>query len=215
MIMPRLAASSSVLDTPAQSPQWQAFPEQRNDLLSSLGFHVVRETNRFADDIAPIQEPASERLIFRSLPDVGTAAFLTAIEEVSVGTLDSLIQQHRTTLGAAGAAHELLRILQDMEYDPDWWQLAYTPSGDLVGLIMPTKSLTTGTIGYVGVVPARRGQGYGYDLLSRGTALLHAAGISTILADADAGNVPMAKAFGRAGYKEIGTRREYQLNFTF
>jgi len=69
-------------------------------------------------------------------------------------------------------------------------------------------------LGYIGVVPEQRGQGYSYDLLAHGTAMLHTAGITTIRADADVGNVPMAKAFRRAGYTQIGTRRAYQLNYT-
>jgi ribosomal protein S18 acetylase RimI-like enzyme len=189
---------SYVLDTPSQSPQWQDFPAQRHHLLSSLGFQVTRETNRFAHDLVPAQAHVAERLIFRSLPEVGIDALLTAIEQVSVGTLDRLIQQHRTMLGAAGAAHTMLRILQDMTYDPAWWQLAYTSDGGLVGLVMPTTSLDTGTIGYIGIVPEQRGQGYGYDLLAHGTTMLHTAGITTIQADADVGNLPMTKAFGRA-----------------
>jgi RimJ/RimL family protein N-acetyltransferase len=156
----------------------------------------------------------AERLIYRSLPDVGTEALLTAIERVSAGTPDQLIQQHRTTYGAEGAAQLMLSILQSMEYDPAWWQLAYTADGILVGLVMPTKSLTFGTIGYIGVVPEQRGHGYSHDLLVRGTATLHAAGISVIRADADVDNEPMAKAFRRVGYTQAGTRREYQLNHT-
>lgn len=124
------------------------------------------------------------------------------------------IQQHRTTYGAEDAAQLMLSILQNMEYDPAWWQLAYTADGVLVGLVMPTKSLTVGTIGYIGVVPGQRGLGYSYDLLVRGTTTLHAAGISVIRADADVDNEPMAKAFRRTGYTQAGTRREYQLKHT-
>src|SRR5262245_27766185 len=88
-----------VLDSPSQSPQWQAFPQQRHHLLSSLGFQIVRDTNRFARDLTSMPEPVLGRLFYRSLPEVGSDAFLTAIEQVSVGTLDQLIQQQRTTYG--------------------------------------------------------------------------------------------------------------------
>ena len=203
-----------VLDSPSQSPQWQAFPEQRHQLLSSLGFQIVRDTNRFAHDLMPMREPVVGRLFYRGLPDVSTDAFVTAIERVSIGTLDQLIQQQRTTNGAEGAAQMMLNILQSMEYDPAWWQLAYSQDGILIGLVMPTKSLTAGTIGYIGVVPEQRGHGYSHDLLAHGTATLHAAGIRMIRADTDVGNEPMAKAFRRAGYTQAGTRREYQLNHT-
>jgi hypothetical protein len=81
-LMRRLGATAlgHVLDSPSQSPQWQGFPEQRHQLLSSLGFHIVRDTNRFAHDRMPMREPVVERLFYRSLPYVGTDTFLTAIE---------------------------------------------------------------------------------------------------------------------------------------
>jgi GNAT superfamily N-acetyltransferase len=214
--MRRLGATALgyVLDNPSQSPQWQAFPEQRHHLLSCLGFQIVRDTNRFAHDLTSMPEPMVGRLIYRSLPDVGTDAFVTAIEQVSVGTLDQLIQQQRRTYGAQGAAQMMLNILQTMEYDPAWWQLGYGQDGILVGLVMPTKSLTAGTIGYIGVVPEQRGQGYSHDLLVHGTATLLAAGINKLRADADVGNEPMAKAFRRAGYRQVGMRCAYQLPHT-
>ena len=207
-------ALGHVLDSPSQPPQWQDLPEQRHHLLGSLGFQVVRDTDRFAHDLASAREPAAERLTYRGLPDVGTDAFLTAIERVSTGTPDQLIRQQRRTHGAASAARMMLDILQGMEYDPAWWELAYGPDGMLVGLVMPTKSMTTGTIGYVGVVPERRGHGYGHDLLARGTGTLRTAGVTGVRADADVGNEPMARAFRRAGYTHVGTRRAYQWSGT-
>jgi RimJ/RimL family protein N-acetyltransferase len=98
-----------------------------------------------------------------------------------------------------------------MEYDPAWWQLAFTADHDLVGLVMPARNPTSGTIGYLGVVPEHRGHGYVNDLLGQGTAILHAAGVESIRADVDVANLPMASACRRAGYTAFATRQEYVL----
>src|SRR5947208_2604280 len=84
-------------------------------------------------EVQRLKELEAEQLIYRSLPAVGNHALLAAIAQVSIGTLDQLIQEQRTTYGAAGAAQMLLSILQNMEYDPSWWQLAYRRDGILVG----------------------------------------------------------------------------------
>lgn len=55
-------------------------------------------------------------------------------------------------------------------------------------------------IGYIGVVPERRGHGYAYDLLVEGTQLLAAEGVDRIVAATDSTNTPMAAAFAKAGY---------------
>ncbi len=98
-----------------------------------------------------------------------------------------------------------------MEWQPGWWELAFDEADALVGLVMPACAPSMGTIGYVGVVPERRGQGYVDDLLSRGTATLLRTDPPVLRADADLDNLPMAAAFARGGWHRIGTRREYEL----
>jgi RimJ/RimL family protein N-acetyltransferase len=81
-----------------------------------------------------------------------------------------------------------------------WWRLAYTPGGDLVGLAAPCRNYQGPVIGYIAVVPEQRGRGYAYDLLAEATRLLVAEGADRIVAATDATNTPMAAAFARAGY---------------
>jgi GNAT superfamily N-acetyltransferase len=59
-----------------------------------------------------------------------------------------------------------------MEYDPAWWELAFTTDDRLAGLVMPTQLPSAATIGYIGVAPEMRGKGYGEVLLVRGMATL-------------------------------------------
>lgn len=126
--------------------------------------------------------------------------------------VERLIQIGWVRLGPADEARETLDDLRSMEWQPDWWELAFDPDGGLVGLIMPTRAPSMTTIGYVGVVPEQRGRRYVDDLLARGTATLRRAVPDLeIRADTDLSNAPMAAAFERAGYTGFATRCEYEL----
>jgi hypothetical protein len=58
------------------------------------------------------------------------------------------------------------------------------------------------TIGYVGVVPGQRGRGYVDDLLAEmAWCLSEYAPGEAVGADNDFSNVPMVKAFARAGFQ--------------
>ena len=217
-----------VLDEPPQWPQWQTDLEARARWLQTAGFELRRATSRFelrgdgADrtpDSATEPPPspvasavAPARLTFRNLETVGEAAFLDAIERVSTDSLDRYTRDERDRLGPEGEARQTYDELRSMAFEPSWWELAYDADDNLVGLVMPARSPTFLTIGYIGIVPEQRGHGYVNDLLARGTATLRAAsGDDAIRADTDLDNAPMAAAFERAGYRRFATRREYEI----
>ncbi len=203
-----------VLDEPPMWPQWQDSPERRAGLLERVGFLLRRETSRF-EWRRELGLPAmARRLDFRSLDEVGEEAFVGAIERVSEGTLDREIQAERDQLGPAGAAREFFELERKLEYDPAWCRLAYAQDGGLVGLVMPARNPTSAVINFIGVVPEHRGKGYVDDLLAAGTSALHTSGAERILADTDTRNLPMAAAFGRAGYEEFARRREYAVRLS-
>lgn len=200
-----------VIDMPPARPQWQYFPEQRAALITRCGFVLQRETLRWECQVGETARAASTRLTFRPLEDVGEAAFCEAIERGSEGTHDRLIRQEREHAGPAQAAKDMFEDMQHLGYAPGWWQLAYNQTGELVGFVMPSANHT---VGYIGVVPEQRGHGYIDDLLACLTATFSAAGASSILADTDVANIPMANAFRRAGWKQFGRRQEYALDLT-
>src|SRR5262245_21416230 len=196
-----------VLDTPAQAPQWQFALARRIALLERSGFALARETRRFewrnVHEVAGLTLGRTfERLTFRTFEEVGADAFVAAIARVTTGTLDRRLREQQERLGPAGAARALLDLVQALGYEPGWWQLAYTATDELVGLIMPAKGVDTAFIGYIGVTPEQRGHGYGGELLARATALLQTSGVTRIVADTDTGNAPMADAFRRVGYTQ-------------
>lgn len=198
-----------VLDMQPIWPQWQTHAEQRAALLERFGFGLVRETLRFDWHASQPLPAASTRLRFRSLVEVGEDAFLDAIVRVSQGILDRSIEADRQKMGPEAEARDLFTLVQHLGYEPESWQLAYASDDSLVGLSMPNKGPTAGSIGYIGVTPEQRGHGYIDDLLAQITRTLIQAGVERIIADTDTGNFPMAAAFRRGGYREFGRRREY------
>lgn len=207
-----------MLDTPAMAPQWQDHVEKRQLVLEQLGFRLQRKTSRFEwtkssqDAGTAVHLPGREKIIFRSLPEIGDDAFVEAIMQISAGTYDNQISLAREAKGPLEHARYFFREMQLMQHDPLWWQLAYAQSGELIGLLMPAKSPTFATIGYIGVHPEQRGRGYIDMLLNRATSILVQAGETYIRADTDVQNTPMANAFLRAGYQPFANRIEYYLS---
>lgn len=66
-------------------------------------------------------------------------------------------------------------------------------------------------IAYIGVLPAHRGNGHIDDLLAEGTRILARQDVPRIRASTDVGNVPMARAFQRAGYVDF----QREINMTW
>ena len=82
----------------------------------------------------------------------------------------------------------------------DWWRVATLGDGEPVGFVFPARHDYGPIIAYIGVRPAHRRHGYIDDILAEGTHILAEAGGPRSRANTDVGNVPMAKAFARAGY---------------
>ena len=208
-----------VLDAPPMQPQFQHHPEDRVQLLLSVGFAFRRETGRFEwRGVEPDAEP--RRLSFRTLEEAGHEAFVDAMRRVSEGTLDREIREEREKLGPQEAAREFFEDALRVKHEPSWWRLAYSgPEERLVGLVMLAEPPAFLTIFYVGVVPEMRGRGYVDELLAAGTATLLEARARygnerPLRADTDVANSPMAAAFERAGWTRFAGRREYSVDLT-
>lgn len=124
------------LDAPPMWPQFQRFHEERVELLDRAGFALTRETLRFEWRDGPPPD-TSGRLVFRALEEVGEevgeGAFVDAVARVSEGALDRDMSGEREKQGPREAAREFFEEEQDMEYEPGWWELAYTPDGGAGG----------------------------------------------------------------------------------
>ena len=151
----------------------------------------------------PVPEP-SGRLTFRAEPD--DEAFVEVFRRVAEGSLDHHTRQALVTKDAEAQAREDLADYLSMPGDRSWWRLAHTPDGDLAGFAMPSANNAGPVVGYLGVLPEQRGHGYVDDLLGEITRCHAELGAQRIAADTDATNLPMARAFERAGYRVFAVR---------
>lgn len=135
----------------------------------------------------------------RSLAEVGAEEFAQAMVRAAVGDpFDTSTPQ---------SALEDLRELQDAagpEYMPEEWVLVEDDEGP-IGVVLPQlfpDHPAAGTVFYVGVVPARRGQGWGRALHRYGLTRLAALGASEYHGSTDAENAPMRAIFATNGALE-------------
>lgn len=195
-----------LVETPPAS-----YPDRRAEALESLGFSLMRDGLRWEwlSTASPVQVP--NRLSYRTLAEVGEEAYIDAIRRVSTDSRDSWISSMVAEKGAEEAAREMFADSSTLIYKPEWWLLAYTPTGDLVGLVMMCRNNYFPIVDYIGVVPEQRGNGYANDLLAKGTSIMQAQGAERIRGDTDRENPAMSKAFERAGYDQFRTRKDYRI----
>jgi RimJ/RimL family protein N-acetyltransferase len=158
----------------------------------------------------PVPEPTG-RLVFRHVRDRDELVRLMTL--VLQGTLDAHSRDDLSRMPAdkAAAAH-YDRELAHYRSPQDWWRVATLPDGEPVGFVTPARNEYNPIIGYVGVLPAHRGNGYVDDILAEGTRILATANVPRIRAATDLGNTPMAMAFERAGY--VNYERAINMTWT-
>jgi len=185
-------------------PAWQDDPDVAHEVnvrvqaAEKAGYRKLVERYRFCWTPENGLPERPGRLDFRPEPD--DDVILDVFRRVHAGSLDAHVRRTVAEHGLDAAAQEDLDIMRWMPAPRDWWRLAYTREGDLVGFVLPTRNAYDPVIGYVAVLPEHRGHGYAYDLLVEGTHDLVSYGADRIVAGTDVGNVPMAKAFAKAGY---------------
>ncbi|MEV5715773.1 GNAT family N-acetyltransferase [Amycolatopsis mediterranei] len=191
-------------------PVWQDDPQVaaevtgRVEAAEQAGYRRLVERYRFCWTPANGLPEKPGRLEFRPEPD--DDVILDVFRRVHVGSLDAHVRRAVEEHGLDAAALEDLDIMRWMPGPRDWWRLAYTREGELVGLTLPTRNVYDPVVGHIAVVPEQRGRGYGYDLLVEATHDLVGYGADRIIAGTDVGNVPMAKAFAKAGYPVVQHR---------
>ncbi|WP_143677324.1 GNAT family N-acetyltransferase, partial [Streptomyces scabiei] len=132
--------------------------------------------------------------------------FFDALRRIHSATLDGHALRAIEEGGLDQAAQEELDFFHWCPSPREWWQMAYTPEGDLAGIHIPAHNPSGPTIGFIGVVPEQRGRGYAYDLLAECTHLLVEQGAEFVSGATDQGNFPMAANFARAGFPVIRER---------
>ncbi|MEU5947111.1 GNAT family N-acetyltransferase [Micromonospora sp. NPDC047465] len=179
-------------------PAVRAQAEARIEAATAAGMSVLVERYRYRWKPECGLPARPGRLEFRPEPD--DAVILDVLRRVGEESLDAHARHTAAEHGPDAAAQEELDLLRWLPSPRDWWRLAWTPEGELVGVTVPARNHSDPIVGFVGVVPEQRGHGYAYDLLVEATNLLVEAGVKEIVAATDQTNHPMAATFARAGY---------------
>jgi RimJ/RimL family protein N-acetyltransferase len=188
----------------ALPPGWRSNPDTlaagqaRIDVAQRAGMKPLVERLRYTWTPADGLPDRPTRLEFREEPD--DEVILDVLRRIQVGSLDAHKHADIERLGFEAAARAELAELHWFPAPREWWKLAYTPDGDLVGITIPSKNYANPVVGFIGVVPEQRGNGYAYDLVVECTHLLVAEGFTRIVSETDATNFPMAANFKRAGF---------------
>ena len=185
-------------------PDWQDVPavreaaESRVRAATAAGYEPLVERYRYewTPDRGVPDRPG--RLEFRPEPD--DAVIFEVFRRIHIGSVDAHVRRTIAESGLDAAAQEDLDYLRWMPSPREWWQLAYTPDGDLVGIAAPCHHYSAPVVGYIGVVPEQRGHGYSFDLLVEVTHRLIAEDAPKIVAGTDKANVRMAATFAKVGY---------------
>ncbi|MEU3543783.1 GNAT family N-acetyltransferase [Streptomyces paromomycinus] len=214
---PRPAAGGPVGYSRFVPPHWRGHPatrqavEDRMAVLERTGARLFVERLRLEwRPESPLPEPG-KRLGFRPVHDgEELVALMTSVLD---GTLDahSRADLARMSVREAAVEHyedELARYTSPR----DWWRVATLPAGEPVGFVVPARNAYNPVIAYIAVLPAHRGNGYIDDILAEGTRVLAEQHVPRIRASTDLGNVPMANAFRRAGYRNF--EREIKMTWS-
>jgi GNAT superfamily N-acetyltransferase len=174
--------------------------EQRVALFESLGMDLFQEKEgvTWVDDGQPIEVPG--RLDFATISETGSDRFRDVIAAVGESTLDRNDRYYRSHMDPADWGAVYLTYMGEGE-EP-MWLLGTLPGGEPVGFVavVDFDGEGTATIGFIGVVPEQRGNGYIDDLLAAGTAAAREHGFRSIHSDVDTLNTPMLAAMERAGH---------------
>ncbi|WP_129311351.1 GNAT family N-acetyltransferase [Streptomyces sp. L2] len=198
------------LDVPPgwrESATLRAAVDARTAAARTAGYEplVERFLYRWTRDRGLPERPG--RLRFTAEPD--DAVFDGLLRRIHSVTLDAHALRAVEEGGVEQAAREELEVFRWFPSPREWWQVARTPAGELVGIHIPAHNPSGPCVGFIGVVPEQRGHGYAFDLLAECTHFLVERGAEFVAGATDRGNVPMAAHFARAGYPVTRER----LNF--
>ncbi|MET8120863.1 GNAT family N-acetyltransferase [Micromonospora sp. NPDC005189] len=172
----------------------------RMGVLERTGARLTVERLRLEWRPAAGLPTPDQRLAFR--PALDTDELVALMTRALDGTLDA----HSRADLAQMSPHEVALRHYEQELATyssprEWWRIGTLgENGEQVGFVIPARNAYHPVIAYIGVVPEHRGHGYVDGLLAEGTRTLAAEDVPRIRAATDLGNVPMAKAFARAGY---------------
>ncbi|MDH6213961.1 GNAT family N-acetyltransferase [Streptomyces pseudovenezuelae] len=192
-----------------EDPTQHAAAEARFTAARAAGYELLveRYLYRWTPQDGLPERPG--RLTFRAEPD--DSVFFDAVRRIHSATLDAHALRDIEEGGLDQAAQSELDFFNWCPSPRDWWQLAHTEQGDLAGIHIPAHNPSGPCVGFIGVLPDQRGNGYAYDLLAECTHFLVDQGAEFVSAATDRGNFPMAANFAKAGYPVVRERINFEV----
>lgn len=185
--------------------------EDRMEIARQTGARLLVERYRFEWRPGTTAGAPAGRLAFR--PVAGDGELLDLMTLVMDGTLDAHSRDDLTRMSARQAAvRHLGEELARYGSPRDWWRIATLPGGEPVGFVIPASNDYGAIIAYLGVLPGHRGNGYIDEILAEGTRILAVQKVPRIRASTDLANIPMARAFSRAGW--VNYERAFTMTWT-
>lgn len=159
--------------------------------------------DRTTERVSVVWEPgtglpaADQQVRFRGGDD---AEFTDLFARVVVGSLDAHTRATVAELGARGTAVDDLEFYLTLPGRRDDWRIAEDGDGLVVGFVLATRTAYDAAVSYIGVLPQHRGHGVVDALLAEALSIHADAGEPRVVATTDTDNVPMRRAFERAGF---------------
>lgn len=170
----------------------------RREAAAAVGMTRSLERCQYAWTSESGVPASSTRVAFRHGSD---DEFVELFREAARGSLDQETRRALATMDETDQAKEDVAFYRSCPGERDWWRVATDTGGVPVGFIVPSATPYHRNVGYLGVLPAQRGQGLVDDLLAEVTRIHAHAGAERITATTDVDNRPMAAAFDRAAYQ--------------
>lgn len=176
------------------------------DPLRQAGWRLLVERRHY--EFAPDPDLAAAQttdLVLQRLSDPGDPRLAACHRKIMRDTLDA---HDRELVDRLGFDKACVESLADLVADPvDRIHLAFEDDGSVVGMVSGVVHPNgRAVVAYVGVGRDHRGHGYGRQLLAWQTQRLLEGGATTLIADTDNDNVPMARAFAEVGWPQTETR---------
>lgn len=186
--------------------------DKYQEIFKNCGFRVVQEKKSFGQEEDKFKS-YKQRLTFKSHEEISDDAFIDAIESVTYGTLDRDDLESLEKNGPKTAAKIYYDILKDIDFNKEWWKLAYDISGEFVGLVVSQQiGKSTGCINYIGVVPNKRGNGYVRDLIGKASSTMYGSKMENIIADIDNLNLPLENALINCGFSYVKSMTVFKMD---
>ena len=196
-----------VADLPASTPsvlqantnlEVHEHPWRRIHLFEALGFKLFQEKHGYF--WVDRGEPLDVTIETRSLEEVGDDAYAEVFSGVPSSGLDRNDNYYYAATGPENWAKVMMTSLEPD--DRSSCLIGYVDGGPIgmVGLSAFDEE-ETGTIAYIGVLPAHRGLGLGRRLLMAATSAARQRGFKQVLSDVDVLNTPMRTAMVACGHQ--------------